>query len=101
MVQSTKNVVGEELIPGTQVEGESGLVKYIQEHLMGLFLPIGTCRMGSDETAVVDENLFVKGVRNLRVVDGSILPSYPMGSPYVTLIAVAEKASVMISQKYK
>ena len=101
LAQSTTNVVGQELIPGSNVEGEKGFLKYVQEQLMGLFFPVGTCRAGDDANAVVDENLFVKGVQNLRIVDSSILPSQTAGSPYITLVAVAERAAVLISQKYK
>ena len=54
--------------------------------------------MGSDEMAVVDANLKVHGLENLRVVDGSIMPEAIGGNPNAAIIMIAEKASDMILQ---
>ncbi|XP_033351248.1 neither inactivation nor afterpotential protein G isoform X1 [Bombus vosnesenskii] len=56
----------------------------------------GSCRMGTDDRAVVDEKLQVRGVKRLRIVDASILPSPISGNPNSVVIAIAERASDLI-----
>jgi len=59
--------------------------------------PVGTCRMGTDEGAVVDPDLRVRGVAGLRVADASVMPLIPNAHPHATVVAIAERASALIT----
>jgi choline dehydrogenase len=68
----------------------------IEELVVSLHHPVGTCRMGSDEDAVVDASLRVRGVEGLRVADASVMPAIPRAHPNATVMAIAEKAARLI-----
>ena len=60
---------------------------------------VGTCKMGKDELAVVNDKLQVRGVEGLRVVDGSVMPRITTGDPSATIIMMAEKAADLLLQR--
>jgi choline dehydrogenase len=68
----------------------------IEELVVSLHHPVGTCRMGSDEDAVVDATLRVRGVEGLRVADASVMPVIPRAHPNATVMVIAEKAARLI-----
>jgi choline dehydrogenase len=89
---------GEELHPGLAAQSESDIIEFLRNDLETLYHPVGTCRMGNDEFAVVDERLRVHGIERLRVVDASIMPRIPTGNTNAPVVMIAEKAADMIRE---
>jgi len=86
----------EEYRPGLHIQNDEELVRAGSDHAQTIFHPVGTCKMGQDENAVVNDLLKVHGVQNLRVVDASIMPNITSGNTNAPTIMIAEKASDMI-----
>jgi choline dehydrogenase len=82
---------GAELAPGDGAKSDADLDDYIRRTGKSTHHPACTCRMGSDEGAVVDTQGRVRGVRGLRVIDASIMPSIPSGNINAPTIMIAEK----------
>ena len=78
------------------VKSKSAMNGYIRRSAANDFHPVGTCRMGSDATAVVDPELRVRGIGRLRVVDASVMPSIVSANTNATTIMIAERASDLI-----
>ena len=89
----------EEYRPGTHITDNEELVKASSEHAQTIFHPVGTCKMGNNDEAVVNETLKVHGIQNLRVIDASIMPNITSGNTNAPTIMIAEKASDMILNK--
>jgi choline dehydrogenase len=87
-----------EFKPGPELDTEEELVKASGDISTTIFHPIGTCKMGNDPMAVVDDRLRVRGVAGLRVADASIMPTITSGNTNSPTIMIAEKASDMIKQ---
>jgi choline dehydrogenase-like flavoprotein len=87
---------GEELVPGRTVQEAAELDAYIRQTAAGVHHPSSTCRMGSDDGAVVDAALRVRGMSGLRVIDASIFPTLVAGNTNAAVVMVAEKAADMI-----
>jgi choline dehydrogenase len=85
-----------ELRPGSEVEGDDALARAAGDIGTTIFHPVGTCKMGSDETAVVDARLRVRGLKGLRVADASVMPTITSGNTNSPTLMVAEKAAAMI-----
>lgn len=89
---------GVELQPGADTETDDAVREYIRETAQTIYHPVGTCRMGNDADAVVDERLRVRGVRGLRVVDASVMPTITTGNTNAPTIAIAEKGAELVSE---
>jgi choline dehydrogenase len=87
---------GEERLPGAQVQGDKELCEFIRQQAETIYHPVGTCKMGDDQTAVVSSRLRVHGMENLRVVDASIMPTIIGGNPNAATIMIAELAADFI-----
>jgi len=85
-----------EVLPGKDVQSDEALTEYILAFGATTQHPCGTCKMGSDPMAVVDDELRVRGVAGLRVVDASIMPTIPGGHINAPTIMIGEKAADMI-----
>ncbi len=86
----------EEFRPGPAAQSDDELARAAGELGTTIFHPVGTCKMGSDEMAVVDDRLRVHGVDQLRVVDASIMPRITSGNTNAPAYMIAEKGSEMI-----
>ena len=104
-VRYTRNIVNQpalakykpqEFKPGLELKTQEDLVKAAGDISSTIFHPIGTCKMGDDPMAVVDGRLRVHGLRGLRVVDASIMPTITSGNTNSPTLMIAEKASEMI-----
>ena len=85
-----------EYLPGKGVHTNDELLDFAYRTGVTIFHPVGTCKMGNDATAVVDHRLRVWGVRGLRVVDCSIMPTLISGNTHAAAVMIAEKGSDMI-----
>jgi choline dehydrogenase-like flavoprotein len=90
-------IMASELAPGsTQVQSDAEIDAFIRQTLDTVYHPVGTCRMGKDENAVVGLDFRVRGVDGLRVVDASVFPDLTGGNINAVVMMVAEKASDVI-----
>jgi choline dehydrogenase len=87
---------GKALSPLVDAEDEATLRTEVIRRCNTLFHPVGTCKMGSDGSAVVDASLRVRGVEGLRVVDASVMPTIVGGNTNAPTIMIAEKAADLI-----
>ena len=90
---------GPEIMPGSDVQTDEAWKEYARNYVVTVFHCAGTCRMGTDDNAVVDSQLRVKGIEGLRVVDASIMPTVIGGNTHAPVVMIAEKASDMILGK--
>ncbi len=85
-----------EMLPGPEIQSDEQLAKAAGDIASTIFHPVGTCKMGHDERAVVDDRLRVHGIERLRVADASIMPTITSGNTNSPTIMIAEKAAEMI-----
>lgn len=90
---------GEELDPGPACQTDSEIDDFAARFVSSHYHPVGTCKMGTDEMAVVDPQLRVHGLQGLRVVDASIMPRLVGANTNAPTIMIGEKATDMILQQ--
>ena len=108
-IRCTRNIIeqpafddlrGEELAPGPSVQTDEEILDFVARDGESAYHPSCTCKMGYDDMAVVDAELKVHGVKNLRVVDASIFPAITNGNLYAPTMMIAEKAADIILGNY-
>lgn len=91
--------VRKEYLPGEAVTTDEQWEGYVRAGSFAMYHPVGTCRMGAvaDPDAVVDSQLRVKNIQNLRVIDAAVMPSLPSCNTNGVTIMIAERAAAMLS----
>lgn len=87
---------GAEITPGSAVQTDAEILAYARQVSRGVYHPVGTCKMGNDPMAVVNHELKVHGIGQLRIVDASIMPTITSGNTCAPVVMIAEKAAAMI-----
>ncbi|UQA95674.1 GMC family oxidoreductase [Streptomyces halobius] len=90
-----------ELTPGRGVRTDEELLAYARDHGDTSYHPVGTCRMGSDADAVVDQRLRVHGVAGLRVIDASVMPTIVSGNTNAASLMIGEKGAALVLEDHR
>ncbi len=90
-----------ELKPGAHVTNDDELIQAAGDLGTTIFHPVGTCKMGNDAMAVVDDELRVRGVQRLRVIDASIMPTITSGNTNAPTVMIAEKGAEFIKRQHQ
>jgi choline dehydrogenase len=88
--------VDHEITPGDKVTDDADLIDYCRSAGLSLLHPVGTCKMGIEEDAVVDPRLRVHGMTGLRVIDASIMPRIVTGNTNAASIMIGEKGAAIV-----
>jgi choline dehydrogenase len=89
-------LVDAEVLPGAQRRTRQEITDFAREAGGTVFHPVGTCRMGSDDAAVVDPALKVRGVQRLRVIDASVMPEIISANTNAASIMIGEKGADLV-----
>ena len=90
---------GPAVCDGLQLCGNNEIANYVRNTVETIYHPVGTCKMGTDAMSVVDARLRVHEIKNLRVVDASVMPEIIGGNPNAAVIMIAEKAADLIKEE--
>ena len=90
----------EEFRPGPDINLDEALATAAGDISTTIFHPVGTCKMGDDQRAVVDRHLMVHGLTGLRVVDASVMPTITSGNTNSPTLMIAEKAAELITKAW-
>ncbi len=91
-----KEITGEEIAPGIKYQTDDELLDWVRKNAETTYHPIGTCKMGPDPMAVVDDRLRVHGIEGLRIADASIMPTLTSGNTNAPSIMIGEKCAEMV-----
>ncbi|MFT6896772.1 MAG: choline dehydrogenase [Paraglaciecola sp.] len=97
-----KQYQSHETLPGSEVQSDEQILAFIRAKAESIYHPVGSCKMGRVEEVdtVVDSNLCVKGVKGLRVVDASVMPTLIGGNTNAATIMIAERAADLIKKQH-
>jgi choline dehydrogenase-like flavoprotein len=82
---------GTEIFPGDDVQSDESILEFVKNKANTIYHPVGTCKMGNDDMAVVDSHLKVYGIQHLRVIDASVMPTLISGNTNAPTIMIAAK----------
>lgn len=88
--------VAHEMSPGDGVQTDSDWLQFARQNGQTIYHPVGTCRMGQDEGAVVDSALRLRGMEGLRIIDASVMPTMVSGNTQAAVMMVAEKGADLV-----
>ena len=91
-----KEITGDEIAPGAHLKTDDEIIEWVRHNAETTYHPVGTCKMGGDPMAVVDNELRVHGLQGLRVADASIMPTLTSGNTNAPCIMIGEKCSEMV-----
>lgn len=91
---------GKEIFPGEKTQTDKEILEFLRNKANTIYHPVGTCKMGNDDMAVVDSKLKVHGIENLRVIDASIMPTLISGNTNAPTIMIAAKIADAILAEY-
>ncbi len=91
---------GKEIFPGDSTQSDEEILAFLKDKANTIYHPVGTCKMGHDDMAVVDNNLKVHGIQHLRVIDASIMPTLISGNTNAPTIMIAAKVADTILAEY-
>lgn len=89
-------LVDTEVLPGNGARGDREILEFVRRNGSTVFHPTSTCRMGSDQRAVVDAQLRVRGVERLRVIDASVMPAIISANTNAASIMIGEKGAALV-----
>ena len=87
---------GQEFLPGDDAQDDQELIDFIRNYSTTIYHPVGTCKMGNDDMAVVNNRLQVHGIERVRVADASIMPFIINANTNAPCMMIGEKAADMI-----
>ena len=87
-----------EWLPGSQITSDDDMLDAARDIGTTIFHPVGTCAMGSNELAVVDDRLRVRGIRGLRVIDASVMPTITSGNTNAPTVMIAEQGARFVAE---
>lgn len=90
----------DEILPGKAVQTDEQIIEFLKEKSNNIYHPVGTCKMGNDELSVVDDTLKVRGIKGLRVIDASIMPTLVSANTNAPTVMIAAKGADLILAQY-